>query len=326
MECRQLVLTGWHDRCLGEAIHTRFRVLTMAIRTYSWRTWWLTLAVLAGISAAGCMVLEVNERELVYRPVREYVRTPADQGLAYDELWLTVARDNGAGTERVHAWWLPAAAADAPTLLYLHGTRWSLGNSLFRIARLHGLGFNILAIDYRGFGRSDGDLPSESQIKADARAAWTEVVRREPRADRRYIYGHSLGAAVAIELGATQDGAAGVIAESGFTSLADVMADRNLPVGMLMTQRFDALASVPLLRVPVLFIHGTADDVVPAAMTQRMFDAAPEPKRLLLIEGGGHSDFGDAGADDYRRVLTEFIETAQSSAHLREAKSAANTY
>lgn len=297
----------------------------MGTRTRSWRTWSLALTLVVGISAAGCMVLESQERELVYRPVREYVRTPADQGLAYEELWLKVARDDGAGTERVHAWWLPAAG-DAPTLLYLHGTRWSLGNSLFRIARLHALGFNVLAIDYRGFGRSDGDLPSELQIKADARAAWAELVRREPHAERRYIYGHSLGAAVAIELGATQDGVAGVIAESGFTSLADVVAERNLPVGMLMTQRFDALANVPQLRAPVLFVHGTADEVVPAAMTQRMFDAAPEPKRLLLIEGGGHSNYGDRGADDYRRVLTEFIATAQATAQLRAAKSAANTY
>ncbi|MEO8753690.1 MAG: alpha/beta hydrolase, partial [Casimicrobiaceae bacterium] len=167
--------------------------------------------------------------------------------------------------------------------------------------------------------------PSESHIKADARAAWAELVRREPRADARFIYGHSLGAAVAIELGATQDGAAGVIAESGFTSLADVVADRNLPVGILMTQRFDALASVPRLRAPVLFVHGTADNVVPAAMAQRMFAAAPEPKRLLLIQGGTHSNAGDLGASDYRNALSEFVATAQAAAQLRSAKTAANT-
>ena len=77
---------------------------------------------------------------------------------------------------------------------------------------------------------------------------------------------------------------------------------------------------------PVLFVHGTADDVVPAAMTQRMFDAAPEPKRLLMIEGGSHSNFADLGADDYRRVLAEFIATAEAASQLRSAKSAANTY
>ena len=209
------------------------------------------------------------------------------------------------------------AAGRRPTLLYLHGTRWSLGNSLTRIVRFHALGFNVLAIDYRGFGRSDGGLPSEVAIKADARAAWAEVVRREPRADRRFIYGHSLGAAVAIDLGAHEDGAAGIIAESGFTSLADVVADRHLPLGALMTQRFDSLALAPKLRAPVLFVHGTADSIVPSTMTQRLYEAAPEPKRLLLIEGGSHSSFGEAGADKYRRTLAEFVEVAEAAARER---------
>jgi fermentation-respiration switch protein FrsA (DUF1100 family) len=297
--------------------------------TYSfgfWRTFGLALAALVGVSVVGCMALGVKERELVYRPVRDYVRTPADQGLAFDEVWLPVARADGAGTERVHGWWLPATLADAPTLLYLHGTRWSLGNSLFRIARFHRLGFNVLAIDYRGFGRSDGELPSEVDIKVDARAAWAELVRREPRLDRRYIYGHSLGAAVAIELGASEDGAAGIIAESGFTSLADVVAERNLPLGPLMTQRFDALAQAPKLRAPVLFVHGTADDVVPASMSQRLYAAAPEPKRMLLIEGGSHSYFSDRGADEYRRVLADFVDVAQATVRQRTAQALASVY
>ena len=133
----------------------------MAIRTRSWRTWGLALAVLVGVSAAGCMVLG-SQRARARVPAGPRIRAHSGRsGPCLRRAWLTVARDDGAGTQRVHAWWLPAAAADAPTLLYLHGTRWSLGNSLFRIARLHGLGFNVLAIDYRGFGRSDGDLPSE---------------------------------------------------------------------------------------------------------------------------------------------------------------------
>src|SRR4029453_17506278 len=93
----------------------------------------LALITLAGFCVAGCMVLEANERELVYRAVRDYVRTPADQGLAFENLWLPVRASDGTRIERVHGWWLPAASADAPTLLYLHGTGWSLGNQLFRI-------------------------------------------------------------------------------------------------------------------------------------------------------------------------------------------------
>ncbi len=279
------------------------------------------LAVVAAVSlgSAGCAYLESKERELVFRPVRDYARTPADLGLAHEELWLAVPRLDGSGEERVHGWWLPAARPAAPTLLYLHGVRWSLGNNLFRIARWRELGFNVLAIDYRGFGRSDGELPSEAQIQADARAAWVEVRRREPREDRRFIYGHSLGAAVALELAAGERGAAGVIAEAGFTSLSDVVAERSLPVGALLTQRFDALDRARALTIPSLFIHGTADSVVPSAMSEQLYAAAPTPKRLLLIDGGSHSNFNGTGLTEVRRAVAEFVDLAQLAAQGRGA-------
>jgi len=270
----------------------------------------VAFVAVATLAGTGCVYLETRERELVFRPVRDYARTPADVGLAYEELWLAVARQDGPGEERIHGWWLPAARSDAPTLLYLHGVRWSLGNNLFRIARWRELGFNVLAIDYRGFGRSDGELPSEALIEADARAAWAEVRRREPRPDRRFIYGHSLGAAVALALAVGERGAAGVIAESGFTSLADVIAERSVPVGWLLTQRFDSLERVGALPMPSLFIHGTADTVVPAWMSERLYAAAPAPKRLLLIEGGSHSNFAGTGMTLLQREVANFVRLA----------------
>jgi fermentation-respiration switch protein FrsA (DUF1100 family) len=274
----------------------------------------IALAAVVGLTATGCVYLEVRERELVYRPVRDYARTPADLGLAFDDVWLPVAAAGGAGTERVHGWWMPAAAPGAPSVLYLHGIRWSLGNNLFRIARWHALGFNVLAIDYRGFGRSDGELPSEDAIYIDARAAWAELARREPDASRRFIYGHSLGAAVAINLAANEDGAAGVIAESGFTSLADVVAEKYAPVGLLLSQKFEALQRVGDIRVPILFVHGTADAIVPFTMSHRLYEAAREPKRLLIIEGGTHSNFAGVGLDEYRRAVDELVALTQSAA------------
>ncbi len=274
----------------------------------------LALVAVVALSTAGCVYLESKERELVFRPVREYNRSPSDVGLRYEDVWLAVADEATAAGQRIHGWWLPAERADAPTLLYLHGVRWSLGNNLFRIARWRELGFNVLAIDYRGFGRSDGELPSETQIHADARAAWTELRRREPRAERRFIYGHSLGAAVALELAADQQGAAAVIAESGFTSLPNVVADRNLPVGPLLTQRFDAITATRALKVPALFIHGTADAVVPSWMSERLYAAATVPKQLLLIEGGSHSNFGGLGLTEVRRAVIELVARTRAPA------------
>lgn len=272
------------------------------------------LATLVALGAAGCATLDTRERELVYRPVREYVRTPADLGLAFEDLWIDVAHESGTGSQRVHAWWLPAAKRDAPAILYLHGVRWSLGNNLTRIARWRELGFSVLAIDYRGFGRSDGELPGEAQIYADARAAWGELERREPSRERRFIYGHSLGAAVALDLATRVDGAAGVIAEAGFTSLADVVAESNAALSLLVTQRFDALERVKSLKAPVLFMHGTADALVPPAMSERLYQAAPHPKRLHWIEGGNHGNWNGAGLDDYRRAVLEFVGSARALA------------
>ncbi len=203
-------------------------------------------------------------------------------------------------------------------MLYLHGVRWSLGNNLFRIARWHQLGFNVLAVDYRGFGRSDGELPSEAQIYADARAAWVELQRREPRSERRFIYGHSLGAAVALDLAANEDGTAGVIAESGFTSLADVIAEKYAPVGLLLSQSFEALEHVKDIHVPILFVHGTADSIVPSTMSRRLYEAAREPKRLLIIEGGTHSNFGGVGLDEYRHAVDELVALAQAAVRKRD--------
>ena len=275
------------------------------------RGWSIAFAALLGVAVTGCVILETKERELLYRPMREYARSPADAGLAYEDLWIDVAREDGDGHERVHAWWLPSGKPDAPAILYLHGIRWSLGNNLFRIARWHNLGFNVLAIDYRGFGRSDGELPSEAQIYADARAAWNELARREPRPEHRFIYGHSLGAAVAVELGASVDNAAGVIAESGFTSIADMVAESYAPLQLFVSQKFDALAKAKSLKAPVLFVHGTADRFVPPAMSRKLYEAAPQPKKLHLIEGANHGNWGNVGLDEYRSVIQEFVRAAR---------------
>lgn len=283
----------------------------------------IVLATMLAVVVTGCMILEAKERELLFRPMRDYGRTPADMGLAFEELWIEVAREGGEGHERVHAWWLPSGKPGAPAILYLHGIRWSLGNNLFRIARWRELGFNVLAIDYRGFGRSDGELPSESQIYADARAAWDELARREPRPELRFVYGHSLGAAVALELGATLDNVAGVIAEAGFTSIADLVAENYAPLNLLVSQKFDALAKAKLLKAPALFIHGTADRFVPPVMSEKLYAAAPQPKKLHMIEGANHGNWNGAGLDEYRNVIHDFVRAARLRKYPGDRTSAA---
>lgn len=273
---------------------------------------WLAAATaaIAVVSAAGCAYLDTKQREWIFRAQRDVHSTPASYGLAFDEVWLTVAGDTDGARERVHGWWIPGPDAQAPTLLYLHGARRNLSDNLFRIQRLHRLGFAVLAIDYRGFGRSDGELPSEAQAYDDAQAAWQHLRLLEPDARRRFAYGHSLGGAVAIELAIRNDDVAGLIVESTFTSMAQMaekMGYGNLPLALVLTQRFDSLAKVAAVKAPVLFVHGTSDRFVPAAMSERLYAAAPEPKRLLLIENGNHSNASSVAFEKYQTAVRDFL-------------------
>ena len=125
---------------------------------------------------------------------------------------------------------------------------------------------------------------------------------------RSFMAIRSASCAIAIELALHHPEAAGLILESTFTSMPDMakLSYWMFPTDWLLDQRFDALAKVPLLRLPVLFIHGTADAEVPYAMSERLFAAARSPKWLTLIPGGGHEDSADIGGTLYARDVLAF--------------------
>lgn len=267
------------------------------------------VAVLVAASVAGCMTLELKERELVFRPIREAAGWYNGMPEGMQELWLPVAAAGDA--QHIHAWWWPDVDPDAPIVYYLHGARWNLTGHVNRIAQLRRFGFSVFAIDYRGFGRSEGDVPSEASVYEDARAGWRWVVAREPDASRRFIYGHSLGGAVAIDLAvqvsAESGGAGGVIVESSFTSLADMAAElaNGWPVGLLLSQKFDSLAKIGKIRMPALIVHGSGDRYVPARFSEALFAAAREPKKLLVVPNGSHNNSMLVGDAEYREALRE---------------------
>ncbi|HUL55364.1 MAG TPA: alpha/beta fold hydrolase [Usitatibacter sp.] len=213
------------------------------------------------------------------------------------------------GGERLHAWWLPSNRPDAPALLYLHGARWNLTGSAARIERWRSLGFSVLAVDYRGFGESSDVAPTEQYAYEDAEAAWRQLAKVAP-GKPRYIVGHSLGGAIAVELARRHPEAAGLVLESTFTSVQGMVAHSSwgfLPVSLILTQRFDALSKIGDVKVPVVIAHGTRDSVVPFEMGEELFNAAHEPKRFIRVEGAGHHNVGAAGVEQYRQALTELF-------------------
>ena len=203
-------------------------------------------------------------------------------------------------------------------VLYLHGNGLNVGANVEHANRFHRLGLSVFLIDYRGYGKSQGEFPTESQVYKDAQLAWDYLVKQRGINPKQiYIYGHSLGGAVAIDLAVRHPEAAGLIVEGSFTS-ARAMVDfqsgvyRMFPIDLLLTQRFDSLAKVDRLQMPLLFIHGTADTVVPVEMSKKLFDAAPEPKQLYIVPDAGHNNLAEFAGAEYLQRISQFVQQANT--------------
>ena len=255
-----------------------------------------------GIALWGC------QSRLIFEPGTALSPRPAQ--LSFPIVEVAIAQD---GPGRLNGWWIPAAQsplARGKTVLYLHGNDGTVASSTREVAPLRALGYSVLLVDYRGFGISPGPVPSEASVYRDAEAAWNYLIGEKninPKA--LYIYGHSLGGAIAIELARRHPEAAGLVVESSFTSIYDMARLEKryalLPVDLFLNQRFDSLSKVGELKLPVLFLHGTADEIVPFAMGERLFAATGAGARFVAIEGGRH-DHDEAGEAVIRGALREF--------------------
>ncbi len=206
-------------------------------------------------------------------------------------------------------------------VLYLHGNGLNVGANVEHANRFHRLGLSVFLIDYRGYGKSQGEFPTESQVYEDAQLAWGYLVKQRGLNPKQiYIYGHSLGGAIAIDLAVRHPEAAGLIVEGSFTS-ARAMVDfqsgvyRMFPIDLLLTQKFDSLAKVDRLQMPLLFIHGTADTVVPVEMSKKLFDAAPEPKELYIVPNAGHNNLAELAGAEYLQRISQFVQQANTLKH-----------
>ena len=229
----------------------------------------------------------------------------SNAGSTYQEHWIPVGNQK----HQLHAWWLPADDARAPVVLYLHGARWNLTASVSRIERWRQLGFAVLAVDYRGFGKSTDVAPTEAYAYEDAEAAWDYLGKVAPGRPK-YIVGHSLGGAIAAELAVRRGDAAGVVLEATFTSVRDMIDESAwgfLPVGLILTQRFDTLSKIGEIKAPLLITHGTRDSIVPFHMGERLYDAAKGRKRFIKVEGAGHHNLSGAAFDEYQAALADLF-------------------
>lgn len=223
---------------------------------------------------------------LLFFPEKDYYALPRDFGLAEEEVFLTTE-----DKVRLAAWFFQAPEAKG-TLLFLHG---NAGNISGRLGKAKGWverGISVLLVDYRSYGKSEGKIQRGLDLVLDAKAAlrWLEEEKKIPLS-RIILYGESVGSYPAIAL-ANEQKFAGLVLEAPFTTLLELARRHYGPVPEFLTRDFAMKneEAIQKVQAPVFILHGNQDEVCPVGMGERLYELAPAPKELYVVEGGGHND------------------------------------
>ncbi len=266
------------------------------------------VALLIGLVLLLWLMAWAFQRKLMYFPLHE-VPAPQEMGLAGAE---AIAFDTEDGLP-LGAWFVPSPEGGAGvTAIIFNG---NAGNRAYRAPlakQLADRGMATLLFDYRGYGGNPGS-PSEDGFARDARAARRYLASRPDVDETRIVYfGESLGAAVALNL-ALEFPPRALVLRSPFTSMADVGAHHYpfLPVRWLLRDRFPSLDRIRRLRCPVLVIAAEADSIVPSEQSLRLYEAAPDPKRLLVLRGTDHNDYELLAGSRMIAAIAEFVQRSR---------------
>ena len=270
------------------------------------------------VLAAGLAAMMMSgwvERFFFYPDALRYT-TPSQFGLTAEDVWLDAIDGS-----RLHAWFLPAAGNARGTVLHLHGNAANVSNHLPLVAWLPPRGYNVLTLDYRGFGRSQG-TPSLDGVVDDAAAALVWLRKRSGiDATRLIVVGQSLGGATALRL-LSRDSAGVKLAviDSAFASYRQIAREAASTAGWLapfapfVMRSFpgpekDPLTALRSVRVPLIFVHGTRDAVIAHDHSVQLHAAANAPKELWTVDDAQHvAVFGNAGP--WRERLAAAMDAA----------------
>ncbi len=247
----------------------------------------LNLLIMLAVAYLGVVLLVYfGQPRLVYFPEKPLSITPEAIGLDYTS--VNIATRDG---ETLHGWWMSVPNAKG-TVLFFHGNAGNISHRINYLAMFKRLGYNTLLFDYRGYGQSSG-VPSESGTYLDAQAAWRYLTETRGIAPAQIVlFGESLGGAVAAWL-AVQEKPGLLALASTFTSVPDLAAEIYpfLPVRWISRFDYDTRKSLQSVTCPVFIAHSPQDEIIPFEHGQQLFQAAPEPKQFLTLEGGHNIGF-----------------------------------
>lgn len=241
------------------------------------------------------------ERTSLFYPTKPFLATPEDYQLSFEDVYIATAKDI-----KVHGWFVNAPQAKS-TLLFFHGNAGNIGDRLGKILFFHKLGLNVLIIDYRGYGKSEGK-PTEEGMYQDALATYSYLIEdRGINPQNIVIYGASLGGTAAVDL-ASQRQAGALIVDSSFSNAVD-MAKKIYPFipSFLINIKLDSLNKIENVTIPKLFIHSMDDQLVPIELGKKLYNAAPEPKKFFEVSGGHNDDYFN-DHDGFIETISDFLK------------------
>lgn len=259
-----------------------------------------TLGVAALAIIVLVAILWLLQRRLIYLPVGAVPPAPN----AVEE--VTIPTEDGL---ELPGWLLAPQGEAVATVVVFNGNAGNRAHRLPLAESLAASGFEVLLFDYRGYGDAPGS-PSQPGLERDGRAVGRFL---DTRGGGPVVYfGESLGAAVAVGL-ATERPPDVLVLRSPFTSLVDVARVHYpiLPVGLLVRDRWEVVDPLRNLDVPVLVIAGEEDSIVPLDQSRRVFDAAPDPKGMVVFDGANHNDPELTGGPAVGRAVRRFVETIE---------------
>ncbi len=235
--------------------------------------------------------LFIMQRSMIYFP-----DTSRPEPIQSAEIVKVVTQDK----QELESWYFAPKISEKPVIVFFHGNAGNYGQRFYKVQSYLEAGYGILLAEYRGYGGNTGK-PSEQGFYQDARAYINWLISdKKLKARQIILYGESIGSGAAVQM-ATEYDVAGLILESPFSSLVDVAARQYpfVPVKYLLKDKFVNIEKIHAIKTPLLVIHGDKDEVIPIALSKKLFKAARNPKKFIEFPQARHNDLYDYGALSY---------------------------